>query len=143
MKIVVIDGQGGGMGRQLVEQIKKALPAQSLVAVGTNAMATAAMLRAGADVGATGENAVRVCARDADIIVGPMGIVLCDALMGEVTASMAAAVGQSAATKVLLPVSQCRVIVAGARALPMSVQVAEAVKQIEALCAGNVPGDET
>ena len=85
MNILVIDGQGGGVGRQLVEGIKKALPDQTVTAAGTNALATQAMLRAGADHGATGENAVIVGCRRADIIVGPLGIVIADSLWGEVT----------------------------------------------------------
>ena len=89
MKIVILDAQGGGMGRQLVEGLKKALPNQPLIAVGTNALATAAMLRAGADQVATGENAVVVCAGMADLILCPIGMVLCDAMLGEVTANMA------------------------------------------------------
>ena len=106
MKIVILDAQGGGMGRQLVEGLKKALPNQPLIAVGTNALATAAMLRAGADQVATGENAVVVCAGMADLILCPIGMVLCDAMLGEVTANMALAVGRSKAHKILLPVSQ-------------------------------------
>lgn len=108
MKIVILDAQGGGMGRQLVEGLKKALPNQPLIAVGTNALATAAMLRAGADQVATGENAVMVCAGMADLILCPIGMVLCDAMLGEVTANMALAVGRSRAHKILLPVSKCK-----------------------------------
>ena len=114
MKIVILDAQGGGMGRQLVEGLKKALPNQPLIAVGTNALATAAMLRAGADQVATGENAVVVCAGMADLILCPIGMVLCDAMLGEVTANMALAVGRSKAHKILLPVSRCQASVAGA-----------------------------
>lgn len=77
-----MDAQGGGMGRMLVEQLKRALPGQEITCVGTNALATAAMLRAGADQGATGENAVIVCAGEAELILGPIGIVLCDAMLG-------------------------------------------------------------
>lgn len=132
MKIVVVDGQGGGMGKLLTERLGQALPGADIVAVGTNAMATSAMLRAGAGAGATGENAVIVAARDADVIVGPVGIVLADALMGEVTPAMAAAVGASAAHKVLLPVAKCRVSVAGARDLPLTALAEEAVKEVVA-----------
>ena len=97
MNVIVIDAQGGGVGKQLIEQLKRALPEQKITAVGTNALATAAMLRAGADQGATGENAVRVCAAQADLILGPMGLVLCDAMLGEITPAMAVAVGASSA----------------------------------------------
>ena len=82
MKIVVMDAQGGGIGRMLVEGVKKALPDQPVIAVGTNALATTAMLKAGADQGATGENAIRVCAASADLILAPIGMVLCDAMLG-------------------------------------------------------------
>ena len=89
MKIVVVDGQGGGIGRRLVERLRSALPGHTLVAVGTNALATSNMLRAGADAGATGENAVRFNCRGADVVAGPGGIVLDDARLGEITPAMA------------------------------------------------------
>jgi len=92
-KITVIDGQGGKMGRSIIEQLKKQFPEQEILAIGTNSIATSAMLKAGADYGATGENPVIVAARDSDIIIGPIGIVIADSLHGEVTAAMAAAVG--------------------------------------------------
>ena len=92
-KILIIDGQGGMLGKQLVEDVKKILPESEVIAVGTNIMATNSMLKAGADNGATGENAVVVCARTADIIVGPVGIAIADSLLGEITPQMAAAVG--------------------------------------------------
>lgn len=131
-----MDAQGGGMGRMLVEQLKRAMPGQRLIAVGTNAMATAAMMRAGADQGATGENAVRVAAAGADVILGPIGLVLCDAMLGEITAGMACAVGSSPAHKILLPVSRCQVTVAGAGKLSMAEAVAAAVQEAVALAAG-------
>ncbi|MBU3820415.1 MAG: DUF3842 family protein, partial [Candidatus Faecalibacterium intestinavium] len=96
-RIVVIDGQGGGLGRQLVAALAASCPNAELVAVGTNSLATSAMLKAGAARGATGENAVIVNSRSADIIVGPLGIVIADSLLGEITPAMAAAVGQSSA----------------------------------------------
>lgn len=129
MRIVVMDAQGGGMGRMLVEQLKRALPGQKIIAVGTNAMATAAMMRAGADQGATGENAVRVTADQADVILGPIGLVLCDAMLGEITAGMACAVGASRARKILVPMSRCQVTVAGAARMPMADAVAAAVQE--------------
>lgn len=94
MKIVVIDGQGGKMGKMIVEQLKATLPQYQLIAIGTNSIATSAMLKAGADFGATGENPVIYNCTDADIIIGPLGIIVANALMGEVTPSMAVAVGQ-------------------------------------------------
>ena len=106
MKLVIIDGQGGKMGRTVIEQLKKNLPDLEIYAIGTNSIATSAMLKAGADYGATGENPVIVGARTADIIIGPIGIVIADALMGEITPSMATAIGQSPAYKILIPVNR-------------------------------------
>ena len=119
MQIMVIDGQGGGMGRQLVSGIKAAIPGATVRAVGTNTAATEAMRKAGADITATGENAVLVGARKAQVIVGPVGIVIADALHGEITPSMARAVGQSNAFRVLIPVNQCENLVAGVGEQPM------------------------
>lgn len=117
-KIIVIDGQGGSLGRAVIEQIKKLLPQQPILALGTNSIATAAMLKAGATAGATGENPVLVNCRDADIIIGPVGIIAADALLGEITAAMAAAVGRSPAQKLLIPVNKCQIRIAGQSALP-------------------------
>lgn len=140
MRIVVIDGQGGGLGRQLVAALRAACPEAELTAVGTNSMATAAMLKAGAQRAATGENAVAVNCRRADIIVGPLGIVIADALLGEITPAMAAAVGQSAAKRVLVPVNHCDNYIAGVPELPVSRLVEAAVQQVQALCAGAACG---
>ena len=107
MNILIIDGQGGGVGRQLVENIKKSFSEHTITAVGTNALATQAMLKAGADRTATGENAVIVGCRTADIIIGPIGIVIADSLWGEITPNMALAVGQSTAVRILLPMNLC------------------------------------
>ena len=126
--VAVIDGQGGGMGRALTEAVKKNFPDLRVRALGTNALATAAMLKGGADEGATGENAVVVGCRRADLIIGPIGIVIADALLGEVTPAMAAAVGQSAATRILVPVSHCDNRIAGMEELPMSRLVESAVR---------------
>lgn len=128
MKIVVMDAQGGGVGRALIEQLKKALPQQPVMAVGANALATSAMLKAGADQAATGENAVRVQAADADLILAPIGMVLADAMLGEVTPSMAACVGASRAHKILVPSTRCGVTVAGMPPLPMAEVIGAAVK---------------
>ena len=107
MNVLVIDGQGGGLGRQLVAAISAACPEARLTAVGTNSLATSAMLKAGTVRAATGENAVVVNCRTADVIVGPIGIVIADALMGEITPAMAAAVCQSPARRVLVPINHC------------------------------------
>ena len=114
MKIMIIDGQGGRMGSLLTEKTKNAaIPGAQIYAIGTNSIATAAMLKAGADYGATGENPVLVNSRDADYIIGPLGIMAADSLLGEVTPAMAVAVGQSSAMKILLPVNKCNHHVVG------------------------------
>ena len=133
MKIVVIDGQGGKMGSALIERIKAVLPAHTCIAVGTNSIATAAMLKAGADAAATGENPVIVNVRNADIIAGPIGILAADALFGEITPAMANAVAQSNAVKLLLPVNRCNNIVIGVREQPLSEYIKETVSRISAL----------
>ena len=111
--IVIIDGQGGGIGRQLVARLREALPAAAITAVGANCSATNAMLKAGASSGATGENAVVVACRRADVIAGPVGIVIADSLGGEVTPAMAVAVAQSPARRVLLPFNHCDNLIVG------------------------------
>ncbi len=130
MKVVIIDGQGGRIGQSLVEKIKEAKISCDITAIGTNSAATAAMLKAGADRGATGENPVLVACRDADVIMGPLGIIAADSLMGEITADMAAAVARCSAVKVLLPVNMCKKIVAGTRSMTMSALISEAVTQL-------------
>jgi len=131
MKVVVIDGQSGRMGQLFIERAKSAsLPCQ-IMAVGTNAIATSAMLKAGADNGATGENPVLVACRTADIIVGPIGILAADSLMGEISPAMAVAVGQSPARKLLLPVNQCNNIVASVPNLSLGKLMDEAVELLK------------
>ena len=133
MRVLVIDGQGGSIGRQLVKMIREDLPQVSLIAVGTNSIATANMLKGGAANAATGENAVIVGARDADVIVGPIGLVIADALLGEVTPAMAAAVGQSAAVRILLPVGRCDILVAGVANPSTTALLADAMEKLRAL----------
>ena len=114
MKIAVIDGQGGGIGSVLVKRIRDAFQDRmEIIALGTNAIATAQMMKAGANKGATGENAIVVMARKVDLIVGPIAVVLADAMMGEMTPTMAAAVASSPARKFLLPLTQEAVEVVG------------------------------
>lgn len=134
MKAVVIDGQSGRMGQTFIERARAAGLACRLVAVGTNAIATSAMLKAGADAGATGENPVLVNCRDADVIVGPIGILAADSLLGEITPAMAVAVGQSPAKKLLLPVNQCGNIVVGTRPMALSRLMDEAVALLGEMC---------
>ncbi len=113
MNILIVDAQGGGVGRQLVAAAKEVSPESHVTAVGTNTAATAAMLKAGADAAATGENAVVVACRRADVIMGPLGIVIADSLWGEVTPAMAAAVGASSAARILIPFDNCDNIIVG------------------------------
>ena len=120
MKIVVIDGQGGRMGRLVVEKILSLVQDHELLVIGTNSIATAAMLKAGAVCAATGENPILVNVPDADIIIGPIGIVLANALYGEVTKKMAVAVASSPAKKILIPVSKCHQVIVGVTNLPLS-----------------------
>ena len=133
MQIVVIDGQGGRLGQMVVEGIKKEGLDAEVLAIGTNTSATAAMLKAGADAAATGENPVVVACRSADIIVGPIGIVAADSLLGEITPAMALAVGQSRALKLLLPVSHCLNEVVGVREFTMSEMVKATVDRLKQL----------
>lgn len=134
MKLVVIDGQGGRLGRMLVEGILERFPEASLTAVGTNTLATSSMIKGGARRAATGENAVIVACRDADVIVGPVGMVVADALYGEITPAMACAVGQSRAARVLIPLSKCDTAVAGLRSdLGAQELIADALDKIAEL----------
>lgn len=135
-KVLVIDGQGGGLGRQLVSALAAACPEAELTAVGTNSLAANAMLKAGASRAATGENAVVVNCRRADIIVGPIGIVIADALLGEITPAMAAAVCQSRAKRVLVPINHCENYVVGVPDQPVSQLVAAAAQKVKELCSG-------
>jgi len=134
--VLIIDGQGGQLGRQMVEAVRRLIPEAQITAVGTNALATSAMLKAGADRGATGENSVVVCTRDADIIVGPVGIVIADSLLGEITPKMAVAVGQSPAKKILLPVNKCNNIIIGVDGKTTSELIDDAIAKIRAISEG-------
>ena len=137
MNILVVDGQGGRIGQQLVRAILARYPGVAVQGVGTNSMATAALLKGGAAQGATGENALLVACRKADVILGPLGIVIADALLGEISPAMAAAVGQSRAKKILVPMNQCDIFVAGVGEGPVSRLLESAVDQLGALLAEN------
>ena len=130
MKIVVVDGQGGRLGKLLVEGIKARLPQAQVYALGTNSIATATMLKAGADFGATGENPVIRGVMDADAVLGPVGIVVAHAILGEVTPAMAEAVGGCRARKFRVPMNSCGVVVAGVKDQPLPVYVSQAVEQM-------------
>lgn len=132
MKILIIDAQGGGIGKQVVAAIKRGIPQAEITAVGTNSIATTAMLKAGADHAATGENAVLVGCRKADVIIGPIGIVIADAMFGEVTPAMAMAVGQSDAKRLLIPVNHCDNIIVGVSELSVGRLIDSVVKELKA-----------
>ena len=133
MELLVIDGQGGRIGQQLVRAITTRYPQCRVFAVGTNSMATAAMLKGGAYQGATGENALKVACRKADVILGPLGIVIADALLGEISPDMAVAVGQAPARKILIPMNQCDNIVAGVAELPVGKLLDSALAELDKL----------
>ena len=132
MRILVIDGHGGGLGGQIVATVIKNFPAATVRAVGTNSTATVQMIKAGAKEAATGENAVVVGARTAHIIIGPVGIVIADALLGEVTPKMAVAVGQSPAKRLLIPINQCDNTILGAANIPINKMLAVIIDFIAA-----------
>lgn len=138
MDILIIDAQGGGIGKQLVAAVKKAFPSETVTAVGTNSLAASAMLKAGADHVATGENAVVVCCRRADVIVAPIGVVIADAMLGEITPAMALAAGQSRAKRILLPIGHCDNIVVGTKELSMGQMVQETVARLGAVLVDGV-----
>ena len=132
MHIVVIDGQGGSLGKSLVEAIKKRFEQVYVLAIGTNSLAASAMLRSGADGIATGENPVVVASRNADLIIGPLGIITADALHGEITPTMAVAVARSKAHKILLPISKCNVSIVGRQDLSLTEMSELALSEIAA-----------
>ena len=133
MNITIIDGQGGQLGSQIIKALLEKYPAARITAVGTNAIATSAMLKAGAHQAATGENPLIVNSRKADVILGPIGIVIADALLGEITPTMAVAVGQADAVRILLPMNKCDNIVAGVTDQPTSQLIQDAIAKLTPL----------
>ena len=120
MRIVIIDGQGGRVGRTIVEKLKARIPDQELIVIGTNSIATANMLKGGAEQGATGENPIVLAAETADLIIGVIGIAIPHSLLGEVTLRMAEAIGKSRAKKLLIPSTRCNNTVVGVTAAGLS-----------------------
>jgi hypothetical protein len=135
MKIAVVDGQGGGLGKVIIEKISK-LEGVYIIALGTNSIATSNMLKAGANAGATGENAIKVNCAHADVIMGATGIIVADSMMGEVTAEIALAISQSPAKKVLVPVNRCNVEIAGISGKPISELIDDALIIVKSMKAG-------
>ncbi|MBR2671930.1 MAG: DUF3842 family protein [Oscillospiraceae bacterium] len=136
MDILVIDGQGGNIGRQLIKSIREAFPEVTITAVGTNSIATQNMLKSGASRGATGENSVMFCARSADIIIGPIGIAIPDSMLGEVTPAMATAIGQSRAKRIFIPINHCDNNVAGVKGKTVQMLIEDAVSMLAGMIDG-------
>ena len=130
-RVLIVDAQGGGLGKQLILKIRREIPDVHITAVGTNVVATTAMMKAGADEAATGENAVRVCVKKADYIVGPIGIVIADAMLGEITSEVARAVSQADAKRILIPFSNCDNFIAGVSDFSTGQLVDEAVNHLK------------
>ena len=128
MNVAVVDGQGGGIGRAVVEKVKKAFPDLIVIALGTNAVATGQMLRAGADEGATGENAIVHNMKHVDIVMGVIGILNANSMMGELSPAMASAIGGSHAHKILLPINRCHIHVVSVEDLPLGSHIDNAVE---------------
>lgn len=132
MRIAVIDGQGGGIGKALVEKLRQALPEDvEIIALGTNALAASLMMKAGANEGASGENAVMVNAMRADIIVGTIGIIAANSMLGELTPLMAKAIAESPAKKILIPLNRCNIEVVSVKNEPLPHHIENAVRIIK------------
>ncbi|MBE6715871.1 MAG: DUF3842 family protein [Ruminococcaceae bacterium] len=130
MKLLVIDGQGGQLGGNIIKAVIERFPEVDITAVGTNANATAAMVKAGAKKAATGENPVTVTVKTADIIIGPVGIVIADSMLGEITPKMAQAVGSADAVRILIPMNKCENIIAGVVNSSVSSLVSDALNKL-------------
>ena len=137
MNILIIDGQGGQLGSQIIKAVVSRYPETELIAIGTNAAATTSMVKAGARKAATGENPVIVACRRAEVIIGPIGIVIADSLYGEITPKMAVAIGQSNATKILIPVNKCENLVAGVSNLTVSALIDDALAKLQIIMEKN------
>lgn len=132
MNIAVIDGQGGGIGRNLILNLKQYLPESvNLIALGTNALATSSMIKAGADDGATGENAIKYMASRVDLILGPIGIVVASSMLGELTPVMAEAIGSSPCRKILIPIQKCNISIAGSENKGMQLLIDDLVREVK------------
>lgn len=130
MRIMIVDGQGGGVGRSLVEAIRERYPDAELVAVGTNAAATSNMMKGGAALGATGENAVIYNSSRVNLIAGPMGIVMANAMLGEITPKMAEAVASADVPVLLIPMNRCNAQVMGVESRKLGDYIREAVEKV-------------
>ena len=131
MRIAVIDGQGGGIGKHIVEQLRKKMPGLNILALGTNALATGAMLRAGATEGASGESAICYNVDRVDLIVGSVSVMMVYGLLGEITPAMATSISASKADKLLLPIQRGNILLVGFPRTPLPHQVESLVIEIE------------
>lgn len=144
MRVAVVDGQGGGIGKSIVEKIKAAeIPDLEILALGTNATATGQMLRAGAHEGATGENAIVHNIKEVDIVVGVIAVLAANSMLGELTPKMVEAIGGSKAYKILLPINRCGIHVVGVKDANLSSLIEDTVLAIrehclQAPCAGRL-----
>ena len=127
MRIAVVDGQGGGIGRSIVERVKKEFPELTVTALGTNSTATGQMMKAGADEGATGENAIVHNMQHVDVVMGVIGILSANAMMGELSPAMVTAIGGSHTMKILLPINRCHIHVVSVEDAPLSVHLDNAI----------------
>ena len=145
MRILVIDGQGGGLGKSIIEQLKQLkqikqiktdMPEIEITAAGTNSAASGAMLKAGADIAATGENAIIYNSKRADIITGAVGICFANSMRGEISPNIAHAICKSEAVKILIPVPiyKCNINIMGVSEKPMAQYITEAVEKIKEFC---------
>lgn len=137
MKVMIIDGQGGMLGAQIVRQICVSLEDVNITAIGTNASATAAMLKAGAHKVATGENPIVVACRKTDVIIGPVGIVIADSLMGEITEKMALAISRADAVRILIPMNKCDNLIAGIKEVKTGELIDDVIAKLKALMQGD------
>lgn len=131
MKIAVIDGQGGGLGKSIIEKLKPIKKDMEIIALGTNSLATSSMLRSGADAGATGENAIRVMSQKVDFIIGPIAIIAANSMMGEITPAMAEAIGSSPAKKIILPLNRCNIQILGTKQLSINTLLDSIAEELE------------
>lgn len=139
MRIAVIDGQGGGMGKLLVEKIRGEFGEEvEIIVLGTNALATSLMLKAGANEGASGENAIVLCSSKVDVILGPIGIIAANSMLGELTPKMAKAIAESPAKKILIPMNKCNILIAGVKGEPLPHQTNNAVEMLKDIIGGEI-----
>lgn len=132
MKIAVVDGQGGGIGKAIIESIKKNIKQDvQVIALGTNALATSNMMKAGADQGATGENAIKVTSSNVDIIVGPIAILVTDSMLGEISDNIAVSIARSKSKKIVIPLNRCGVHVAGTKNATLQSLIIDMMREIE------------